>query len=204
MSAPEPRSPRRGLLEPGHHGAEGAGVTLQELDSSIVEIVARRRRADAVAAAFQATFGAAPPPPGRAALAGGSALVAIAPDDWLVLGSPGAPGEAATRLATSFAGDALVADQSAGYATLRVGGQAARAALAKGCRVDLHPRAFGPLRVARSPIAQVPTILLQLDGAPRFDLLVPSPLARSFAHFLLESAAEFGCSVLPPAARDGA
>jgi len=205
VSAPEPRSPLRGHLEPAHHGAAGStGVTLQELEASIVEIVTRRRRAVAVAAAFQAVFGAAPPSPGRAAQAGVATLVAIAPDDWLVLGAPAAPGEMVTRLAASFAGDALVADQSAGYAVLRIGGGAARATLAKGCRVDLHPREFGPLRVARTLIAQVPTILFQVDAAPRFDLLVPSTLARSFVHFLLESAAEFGCEVIPATRRGGA
>jgi sarcosine oxidase subunit gamma len=201
VSAPEPRSPFAGHLEPGRHGAPGeAGTTLRELRASLVEIVALRGREGEIAAACRDVLGVeALPSPGAAAGAR-AALLGLAPGTWLAVAPPEPPGALAARLAAAIGSAALVADQSAGLAGLRLAGTRARAALAKGCRVDLHPREFGPGRVARTPIAQTPAILRRRDDPPSFDLFVPSTLARSFAEFLLASAAEFGCDVLPPEA----
>jgi sarcosine oxidase subunit gamma len=200
VSAPEPRSPFAGHLAPGRHGAAGdAGVTLQERRASVVEIVALRGGEGAVAAACRDAFGAEPPAPGRSTGGARTTLLGLGPSNWLVVAPPDLPGALAADLRERIGQAALVADQSAGFVLLRVAGARARETLAKGCRVDLHPREFGPGRVARTPIAQVGTVLRQVDDAPRFDLLTSAITARSFAEFLLHAAAEFGVEVLPPA-----
>jgi len=199
VSAPETRSPLGDHFHPGRRGAAGAaGVTLQERRASVVEIVSLRGRDDAVAEACRTSFGAELPPPGRSA-GRHATLLGLAPSNWLVVAPPDLPGALAAELRAALGPAALVADQSTGFVMLRLAGPRARDALAKGCRVDLHPREFAAGRVARTPIAQVNVILHRVGDAPTFDLLAPSSTARSFAHFLLEAAGEFGAEILPPA-----
>jgi sarcosine oxidase subunit gamma len=45
--------------------------------------------------------------------------------------------------------------------------------------------------------ALIPLHLWQLDDAPTYEVALPRSLARSFAEWLAESAAEFGMVVLP-------
>ena len=152
--------------------------------TSLVEIAARRGQAAAAGAALRAVLGAMPPLPGHATVGASATLLWIAPDTWLAVAPPEPPGALAARLAAALGPAAAVIDQSCGLAVLRLDGPRAREVLARGCRIDLHPRAFGPGRVARTIVAQIPTILHQLDDAPSFELLVPSTLARSFGEFL--------------------
>jgi sarcosine oxidase subunit gamma len=73
--------------------------------------------------------------------------------------------------------------------------------LAKGCPLDLHPRAFPPGACAQSLLAKVAVLIhLQDDDrarGPSFDVYV----ARSFAHYLwmwLEDAGrEYGVQIEP-------
>ena len=60
------------------------------------------------------------------------------------------------------------------------------------CRIDLHPRVFGPVHVARTLMAQIPILLHQVSDEPAYDLFAPSTLAQAFAEVLVESAAEYG------------
>lgn len=199
MSAPEPRSALAGSLVPGPRGQPGvAGVTLMELHTGLVEIAARRGQEMALDAELRRQVGLGLPAPGRAFEAGDAATLWIAPATALIL----AP---STRLDPLFGAItpavAAVLDQSSGFAVLRMSGPMASAALAKGCRLDLDPRVFASGSVARSLIAQVPAILHRPAGDVGFDVIVPATFARSFAEFLCNAAAEFGCMVLPAGPR---
>ena len=138
------------------------------------------------------------PCPSRAGASahGDVAALWIAPATALIVGPP--PRLQALRTAIPPA-IAAVVDQSGGFAVVRLAGPRAAAALAKGCRVDLDPRAFGAGCVARTIIAQVPAIVHRVDAGAtierEFDLFVPATLARSFVEFLLHAADEFGCDV---------
>ncbi|WP_342364301.1 sarcosine oxidase subunit gamma [Terrarubrum flagellatum] len=193
MSAPEPMSPLAAYLKP--HAAESAGVTICERPVAFAEIVARRGRAAELSAALKTAFGFDAPAAGRSARNVDVEALWIAPDTVLIVGA--AP--AISRLRNALARDvAAFVDQSGGYGVLRISGPRAREALAKGCRIDLHPSAFGSGHVARTIMAQMPVAIHQLDDAPTFDLIIPRTLAVSFADFVTESAEEFGLSVLPP------
>jgi sarcosine oxidase subunit gamma len=96
-------------------------------------------------------------------------------------------GAAAEVVAQAFAGLAAVEDQSHGRTTIAVSGPAARAVLARGCRLDLHPRACGPGRAATTQIAHIGCLLHQTDDAPSFELTVFSTLAEPFFHWLVEA-----------------
>lgn len=108
------------------------------------------------------------------------------------------PGELEQRLVRAADSMASVVDQTFGKTVLRLSGGSAREMLAKGCRIDLHPRAFAPGRAVVTPIAQISCAVVQVDAAPTFDLVVPSTLAGAFVDWVLASAAEFGCEIRGP------
>jgi sarcosine oxidase subunit gamma len=182
LSAPEPTHPLAALATPGLRGAAGVaplriGLPLR----AMVQVMLRRGREAEFAAAMETKFGMAPPAPGHAT--GGGTVTAI----WLQPGGYMLTGAAAEVVAQAFAGLAAVEDQSHGRTTIAVSGPAARAVLARGCRLDLHPRAFGPGRATMTQIAHIGCLLHQTDDAPSFELTVFSTLAEPFFHWLVEA-----------------
>nr|WP_272876035.1 sarcosine oxidase subunit gamma family protein [Neoroseomonas soli] len=155
----------------------------------------RRGQDAAFAAAMRAALGMDPPGPGQAV--SGSAVTAIwtQPGHWLLTAARRNEGALAARAAEAFAGMAAVADQSHGRTTIVLSGSAAREALSRGCRLDLHPRAFGQGRAAHTPIAQIGCLVHQTDDAPTFELTVFSTLAEPFLHWLLEAGAAYGVEI---------
>ena len=71
-------------------------------------------------------------------------------------------------------------------------GERAAWVLGKLCRIDLHPRAFGPGRVASTPVAGLSCVVHQRDATPSYDLVVFSTFTRSFAELLAHAADETG------------
>jgi len=192
----KPDSPLAGHLVPGRHGASGqAGVTLTERRVGLAEVGARRNRAGELDAALRAALALALPEPGRASAADDVAALWIAPTTALIVGPQARLAALRTAVTPAIA---AVVDQSGGFVVLRLAGPQAAATLAKGCRVDLDPRAFGVGRVARTVIAQIPAIVHCVDAARAFDLFVPTTLARSFVEFLLHAAAAFGSDIEEP------
>jgi sarcosine oxidase subunit gamma len=143
--------------------------------------------------------------PGEACTSAGKERIAalwLGPDAWLVT----CPAHDVPRLVGSLRAaladvHAAITDVTDGRVAFRVAGPSAREVLAKGCPLDLHPRAFAPGRCAQSLLAKA-SVLIHLvdDGSgrgPGFDVYV----ARSFAHYLwmwLEDAGrEYGVQVEP-------
>ncbi len=150
-----------------------SALEIATLQFDIVEVAARRGRAVS-----------AMPGAGRAATTPWGEALSIAPETWLVLS------EKRDNANPPHLDEAIVVDQSSAYAVFIVTGAKAREMLAKGCRVDLHPRAFPVGAVARTVIAQIPAIVHRVteDG---YRLLAPSSLAHSFHQFLRHAGAEY-------------
>lgn len=96
---------------------------------------------------------------------------------------------------------AAITEQSDGQVAFSLAGPSAREVLAKGCPLDLHPRAFRPGQCARSLLAKA-DVLLHLRGeepaaGANFDLYV----GRSFAHYLwtwlYDAGLEYGVQIGP-------
>ncbi|NKB57624.1 MAG: hypothetical protein GKS00_14955 [Alphaproteobacteria bacterium] len=110
----------------------------------------------------------------------------LGPDEWMLICAPGSEAAVVDSLNAALAeGHSTVVDVSDAYTVLRLSGPASRTILAKGCALDLHPRAFAFGDVARTMIAKADVILHQTadetdDGGPVFDVYV----ARSFADYL--------------------
>ncbi|WP_448950944.1 2Fe-2S iron-sulfur cluster-binding protein [Labrys neptuniae] len=184
---------------PGHHALipdrpsdATAEVHLIERSPDIAEIKARRDGEASLRRILQAEFGLALPEPGRSTLAGALKILSLGPGDWLVLDEHGRPGGLAVSLSHAVGACASVVDLSSAFGVLRLSGAKASTALAKLCRLDLHPRVFEPGHAARTLMAQIPVLLHQVSDEPAYDLLAPSTLAQAFAETLVESAAEYG------------
>lgn len=187
MSAPEPTHPLSAIAMPGLHGAAGdqpMRVSLPRRD--IVQVMVRRAGDAAFAVAMMQTFGMTPPAAGHATTGATTTAIWVQPGAYMLTASE--PG-LADRAAAAFAGLAAVEDQGHGRTTMTVSGPAARDMLSRGCRIDLHPRVFGPGRAASTTIAQIGCLIHQTNDAPSFDLTVFSTLAEPFFHWLLEAGA---------------
>ncbi len=184
-------------MQPGRFGAEDdTPIQLSERRAAIAQVTGRKGRDAALRSAIQGALGVDLPRPGSSASNGSAAAVWIAPETWLIL-RQGAQDDGLIRDLTSACdGTASIADQTWGKSVVRISGTRARDVLAKGCRIDLHPRVFAPGKSAVTPIAHIHAVLMQVDAAPTFDLIVPSTLARGFVEWLRLSAAEFGYEIL--------
>lgn len=197
MSAPEPASLLSAHMQPGRFGAEGdTPIQLSERGVAIAQVMGRKGQDAALRSAVAGALGLDLPHSGSSASNGSATAIWIAPEAWLIL-HEGPHGDELIRELTSACGaTASIADQTWGKSVLRISGARARDVLAKGCRIDLHQRAFGPSNSAVTPIAHIHAALLQVDAAPTFDLIVPSTLARDFVEWLRLGAAEFGYEVV--------
>ena len=193
MSAPEPKSALAGVWRSRPSGSEQ--LLIRERRLEIVQIAARPKMQGEINAALAAAFGIGLPEPGRAGLAGDITTLWIAPATCLLTRVWQTEASLFKNVARVLTGLAACVDQTHGHTALRLSGTPCRDVLAKGCRVDLYPRVFGPGRTAVTPIAHVAAVLHQVDAAPTFDLIVPATLAQSFLEWLLASAAEFGADL---------
>lgn len=171
------------------------GVRLLERSPDIAGLKARRGSEEALRRALLAEFGLDLPATGASTRAGPLTAHGLGPGDWLVLDEHGRPGGLAVSLKHAAGDTASVTDQCFAYGALTIAGPMARQALAKGCRLDLHPKVFGPRSVARTVMAQINVVIARAGEEEAYHLLAPATLAQSFAEFLADSAAEYGLSL---------
>ena len=119
-------------------------------------------------------------------------IVWAGPDDWFVLGEPGAEGAIAAALrAAAGARHHAVTDVSSGYCVLRLAGPPARDVLAQGCPQDFHPRAFPVGRCTGTHFYKASVWLWRTDD-DAFELLVRSSFAGYVALLLKAGTLECG------------
>ena len=152
-------------------------VAIARCERDCIEIVARRGQESAVAEQI-------------------AGALALGPTRWLVLAERGGAAALLDRLDEQLGGKATLIDQSSVYVTFEVCGPAAREALARLCRLDLHPKTFALHAAARTLMAQVPVIIHFADARPCFALYVPMTLSESFAEHLLIASKAFGITTI--------
>ncbi len=119
-----------------------------------------------------------------------AACLWLGPDEWLLLCPADLVEPAAEALEESLAGTHhAVVEVSHRIVTLRLAGPCVTEALAAGCPLDLHSRAFPPGTVARSLLGKVGITLHRLD-ADRFELHVDRSFAEYAWLFLAQAARE--------------
>jgi sarcosine oxidase subunit gamma len=128
----------------------------------------------------------------------------LGPDQWLVTCPANDLPDLLASLREALAGvHAAITDVSDGRVAFRIAGPSARDVLAKGCPLDLHPRAFPLGRCAQSLLAKAAVLIHLADDDPEHGPSLDVYVARSFAQYLwtwLEDAGrEYGVLIEPPA-----
>jgi sarcosine oxidase subunit gamma len=186
------------LAVPGRFGREGdeAGITIEERTGlGLATVAARKGEAEALKRAVAAAYGVELPDRSRAVHGPSVSFIGYGPGQWLAVSETLAGERLARELGMRLRGLASISDQSGGRTVLRVSGPRARAVLAKGLPIDLHPRAFEPGSAATSTISLMGVQIWQVDDAPSYDLAIFRSVSASFWHWLTASAAEFGYEV---------
>jgi sarcosine oxidase subunit gamma len=121
---------------------------------------------------------------------GPRAALWLGPDEWLVVGPPGAGPEIVAELHRALDGPRRsVVDVSANRATLEVSGPRAKDIMAKGCGLDLDRRVWQAGSCAQTLLARVPVILHEREQATR--VLIRPSFSNYLVDWLLEAAVEF-------------
>lgn len=129
-------------------------------------------------------------------------LLWLGPDEWLVVAADGAETALESWLANAVAPHGgTVTDVSESRTTVVVTGPNARDVLAKGCPLDLHPRAFAAGTCAQSIVAKVGAIIHRTDSGAagehaRFELHVLRSFADYLWRFLEDAGQEYGVAVV--------
>ena len=185
LNSPEkmlPRvSPLRDIAIQGRFGASrtAPGVTFTVRHPlSIISVIARAGQGAATAAALK-----------------GYTAQWAGPDQYFVLAENLGEGALYRDLKAKLAGVASVTDQSHGRVVIRMSGPRARALLAKGTPVDLHPDQFPVGKSALTQMAHV-GVHLTRAGDDAYDLSVFRGFSESFWEWMTEQAEEFGYQVI--------
>lgn len=127
-----------------------------------------------------------------ASATGRNTVLWLGPDEWLIVSPPGSQGAVEAALHKALGGQHVsVVDTTDARTTIRLHGVHARDILAKGCPLDLHPRAFGPGQCAQTIVAKADVLIHQLDDAPTYDIYVLCSFAPYLWDWLVDAAKEF-------------
>lgn len=159
------------------HGAPGVTFTVRH-PMSIVTVIARAGQGEATAAALK-----------------GYDAQWAGPDQYFVLAGNRGEGALCRELKAKLSGLASVTDQSHGRIIIRIAGPKARAVLAKGTPVDLHPDMFPVGKSALTQMAHVGIHLTRV-GEDAYDLSVFRGFSESYWEWITEQAEEFGYQVM--------
>lgn len=185
MSVPD----SKGAVQAAASSERVAGIACAAVGADIIELAALSERFQ-VLKALAARRGLSLPACGRSLAVRDTLVLCVRPERWLLLTPPAAPAAALANWREATAGCAIVVELSSALKALRLSGPQVTEALARGCRLDLHPGVFPAGSAAATQMAQVPVILAALSRG--WLLLTPSTTARHFGEWLAASAAPFG------------
>ncbi len=139
---------------------------------------------------------ALPTEPNRVAAAGELKALWLGPDEWLILGPGGRETELVGTLARGLQGQhAGATDVSEARTWILVAGGRARALLARGIPLDLHPREFRPGHCAQTGLAGANIILQQTDDRPSYEIGVTNSFADHLWHWLERGAIDYRVAI---------
>lgn len=111
-----------------------------------------------------------------------------APSQWLLVSKELTESDFAPTIENKINNLGYVSEQSDSRICIRVSGKKAHELMSRGCRLDLHPMATNEGFCAQTNMAQIGVLIHQVDNKPTYDLFVYSGFARSFWHWITETA----------------
>ena len=187
----------RGLSRAAGDAMSGAGITLSERPFRAM-INLRGDPADAgfLSAVRTAAGVELPVQPNTTRRAGSLTALWLGPDEWL-LTAPAGEERVLVPAIRAALGDrhGAVIDLTESRTVIAASGAHVRDLLAKGCTLDLHPRAFKVGACAQSGLARAGALLHLVDETPTFEITI----LRSFADYmwvwLADAAREYGVAL---------
>ena len=158
---------------------------------TLASFAAFKGKKDQVKAAIRERYGVELPDTPQRVEGKDIAFIWAGPDQWIAIAERGQDRDIEVELKPLLDGLSSIVDQSDARAVVRISGPPARDVLAKGVPIDLHPRAFKANNVAITHASHIGIIFWQIDDAPAYEIAMFRSFADSFAHWLLESSAEF-------------
>ncbi len=169
------------------HG-DPAQVALREMPMSMMFDLRLQPAGVELVAAAEAAFALTLPlVPNKSTAANARTALWLGPDQWLIVVPAGEPSLPAVELA----GSASVVDVSDLRAVFELAGPRARDVLAKGCAVDLHPRAFKPGDCALSALARIRVALHQPAVENAYQIYVERSYAQYLWDWLVDAMVEY-------------
>lgn len=159
---------------------------------TMASFAAAKGKKDELNAAVRAAYGVDLPKTPSRVEGQGVAFVWAGPEQWLAVADRKEDRDLEIEFKKTFGPLASVVDQSDGRVVVRISGPRAREMLAKGVPVDLDENAFRPGSVAITHASHIGVILWQIDAKPTYEVALFRSYVDSFAHWLLDSAAEYG------------
>lgn len=102
------------------------------------------------------------------ATSGGRDVLWLGPDEWLIVGVPGATTAIMHELEASLSGlHCSVVDVSANRAVIELAGPSRHDLLSSACPIDLHPRSWDDGRCAQSVFGAAQVLLHEREGVTR-------------------------------------
>ena len=188
---------RFGIEAKARSRAPGAGVVLAERAPPAQLALRGSASSDDFRRGVSAALGLElPTDPRSSASRDGEAILALGPDEWLVV----LPMEVASERVESLGGalsgthHALV-DVTHSRTIMGLSGPHARDVLMKATNVDVHPRAFSAGQCIQAHLARCHMLLHQLDDSPAYDIYVHRSFAAYAWTWLLDAAGEYGIEV---------
>lgn len=133
-----------------------------------------------------------PTEPNTVSVEGGAAALWLGPDEWLITSALERAAALESGLRTRLgAHNGTVVDVSAMRTVLRLEGASAREVLMKGCRLDVHPRAFAAGQCRQTTMAKAEVLLHQIGDAPVYELYVRNSFAHYLASWMLDAISEY-------------
>lgn len=117
-----------------------------------------------------------PDRPNTSAVGAGVSVLWLAPGEWGLVGDGAS--DTARRAAGALAGATHhLSDLTEGRVVFAIAGASARNLLARGCSLDLHPRAFAEGDCAQTRFAHLPVLIHRPSDDDLFELWVEAPCA---------------------------
>jgi methylglutamate dehydrogenase subunit D len=165
----------------------GSGVQLTVRSNfAMVQLFAKTGKAGDLARKMGIVSG-----PGKAHVAKSFTAFPLSPGQWILVSEGSRENTFGWEISKKIAGIGHVSEQGDARVCIRVSGPNSRDLMSRGCRLDLHQSVAAQDFCAQTQMAQIGVLIHQISDEPAYDLYVYAGFARSFWHWLTETAAQF-------------
>lgn len=175
-----------GEVEICNEGSRELGVTIATCEvPALVNLFAKKGQDNTVMKKLGFNTG-----PNQAVETAAFKALPLAPNQWILVSEKDTGPAFAEKISNKIKGLGYVSEQSESRVCIKVSGPNARELMSRGCHLDLHPSVISNGYCAQTTMAQVGVLLHVVDDQ-NYELYVYSGFARSFWHWINDTAGQF-------------